>query len=182
MMKSIPSYILYLASLLVMTACGPSQEVISEPTQPGFLVSPSAKAAQNVFGPGTFSIDLPQGWDIASVEINTDPSRPYTLYLLGVNPTGNDGPGVSRVAIADADQWTPEDFVLAQCSTCPQNAFETVTLGGKPALHTEIGGGGVPFVTTWYFVENKGNFIALAIHDPESLLPLEDVLASIKFE
>ena len=181
-MKTIPSYILYLASFLVLAACGSLQETPSEPPQPGFTITPSVGAAQGVFGPGTFSIDLPQGWDITSVEINTDPNRPYTLYLLGVNPTGNDGPGVSRVAIADADQWTPEDFALAQCSTCPQNAFESVNLGGKPALRTEVGGGGVPIRITWYFVENNGNFIALAIHDPESLLPLEDVLASIMFE
>ncbi|MGW8226778.1 MAG: hypothetical protein ACWGOY_13640 [Anaerolineales bacterium] len=181
-MKAIHLSPLYLASLLLLAACGSSQYGPPGPTQSGSTAIPSMESAQSVFGPGTFSIDLPQGWDIASVEINTDPNRPYTLYLLGVNPTSNDSPGISRVAIADAEQWTPEDFVLAQCSTCPQNAFESVTLGGRPALRTEVGGGGVPIVTTWYFVENKGNFIALAIHDPESLLPLEDVLASIKFD
>jgi hypothetical protein len=181
-MKAIPLYLVYLASILVLAACGSPQYVPPEPAQSGSTATRSVESAQSVFGPGTFSIDLPQGWDIASVEISTDPNRPYTLYLLGANPTGNDGPGISRVAIADADQWTPEDFVLAQCSTCPQNGFESVTLGGKPAQRTEVGGGGVPIVTTWYFVENHGNLIAIAIHDPESLLPLEDVLASIKFD
>jgi hypothetical protein len=77
---------------------------------------------------------------------------------------------------------TPEDFVRSQCSTCPQNDFEAVMLDGIPALRTDIGGGGVPFAITWYFVEHEGNFIALAIHDPQTLEPLNEVIESIRFE
>ena len=61
------------------------------------------------------------------------------------------------------------------CSTCPENSFEEVTVGGKPGLRTEIGGGGVPMVITWTFVENQGKLIAFAIHDPQTLAPLNAV-------
>ena len=129
-----------------------------------------------------FIIDLPDGWNISSEEINSDPNRPYVLYLLGEDPTTNDGAGTSRVVIANADEWSPEEFILSQCSNCPLNPFEPATLGEIPALRTEIGGGGVPFVITWYFVEHKGKLIGFVIHDPETLLPLDEVIASIRFE
>lgn len=142
----------------------------------------SEEPAQNIFGEDTFIIDLPDGWDIVSEEIRSDPDRPYVLFLLGENPTTDGGPGTSRVVIASADLWTPEDFVLSQCSTCPLNPLESTTLGGKPALRTEIGGGGVPIMITWYFVEHRGKFFAFALHDPQTLQPLDEVLTSIQFE
>jgi hypothetical protein len=181
-MKRITGWIVFLVGLLVLVACSSQQASPPVTSQPALPATPTVETAQSIFGPGTFSISLPEGWDVASSEINTDPTRPYTLFLLGDNPTGNDGPGISQVVVAEAGLWTPEDFVLSRCSTCPQNPFEQVTLGGKDALRTEIGGGGVPFFITWYFIENKGNFIALAIHDPQTLQPLEEVLSSIQFE
>jgi hypothetical protein len=48
-----------------------------------------------------------------------------------------------------------------------------------PASRTQVGGGGVPFVITWYFVEHNGNLIALAIHDQQTLEPLDAVIQSI---
>lgn len=171
---------IFMACLLVLCACSSTQ---TSPTAlPELPATPTAEPVQSIFGPGTFSIDLPEGWDVSSVEVSTDSNRPYTLFTLGENPTSNDGPGISRVIIARADQWTPEEFVLSQCSTCPQNPFEPVALGGKSALRTKIGGGGVPIMITWYFVEYNGNLIALAIHDPQTLEPLDEVLASIQFE
>jgi hypothetical protein len=136
-----------------------------------------------MFGPGTFSLTLPAGWDVFGPEsITTDPSRPYELYLLGVDPSVSGGPGTSRVIVARATEWTPEELAVSQCSTCPPGDFEAVTIAGRPALRTQIGGGGVPFVTTWYFVEHRGNLIAFAIHDPETLEPLSEVIDTIQFD
>lgn len=174
--------------LLLLAACS-SPQVNPPPGKTPVLPSPELPAtstveqAQNVFSEGMFTIDLPDGWDIFGPEkVSRDPNPPYDLYLLGENPTTNDGPGISRVVIANAVEWTPEAFVLAQCSTCPVNPFESTTLGGEPGLRTEVGGGGVPIMITWYFIEHNGKLIAFAIHDPETLLPLDDVLNSIQFE
>lgn len=131
---------------------------------------------------GNFSLALPDGWEVFEpLTGGNDPDRAYTLYILGPDPAPG-GPGNSTIAIADSTQWTPEQFAQAQCSTCPANPFEDVMLGGTPARRTQVGGGGVPFTITWYFVENNGQLIALAIHDPETLEPLEDVIQSIRFE
>ncbi|MEJ2758140.1 MAG: hypothetical protein P8046_06605 [Anaerolineales bacterium] len=75
-----------------------------------------------------------------------------------------------------------QDLALMQCSTCPDNGFEEVTLGGQPALRTQIGGGGVPFMVTWYYVEHGENLIGIDIHDPETLEPLTSVIESIQFQ
>jgi hypothetical protein len=181
-MKVIARSVLFLVGLVGLGACGSPQINTSASPSPDKLATSTVEPAQNIFGQGMFTIDLPAGWDISSEEIKSDPNRPYVLYLLGEDPTTNDGPGTSRVIIANALEWTPEDFVLSQCSTCPLNPLESTTLGGVPALRTEIGGNGVPFVITWYFVEHNGKLVAFAIHDPETLLPLDEVIASIRFE
>jgi hypothetical protein len=62
------------------------------------------------------------------------------------------------------------------------NTFESVTLAGKSAIRAQIGGGGVPFMIVWHFVEHQGNFIAFALHDPQTLLPLDNVIESVQFE
>lgn len=132
---------------------------------------------------GEFSLKLPEGWRASDpLTVSNDPTRPYTLYILGTEPEASGGPGSSSIVIADAAQWTPEDFVQSQCSTCDAHLFEDVTLGGRAARRTQVGGGSVPFTTTWTFVENNGKLIALAIHDPESLQPLEAVIQSIQFD
>jgi hypothetical protein len=89
---------------------------------------------------------------------------------------------VSRVVVANASEWTPEEFALSQCSTCPENPIESLILGGLPASRTQVGGGGVPFMVTWYFIEHGDDLIALAIHDPETLEPLDEVIQSIQFK
>ena len=169
--------------LIVLNACssGPVDTPASLQTEAPTM--PTAVPIENVFGPGTFTLELPSGWDIFGPEVvNSDPNQPYDLYLLGENPTEDHGPSASRVVIDRAAKWTPEEFVLSQCSTCPDNGFESVALAGTPALRTQIGGGGVPFTITWYFVERQGNFIAFALHDPQTLLPLAEVIETIQFE
>jgi len=182
-MKKLIWVFLILTGLMLFSACNlPSSEAppLTATVPPA---DPMTDEPVSIFGRGTFGIALPSGWDVSGPEtINTDPSRPYEIYLLGENPTTDDGPGSSRVIIANAAEWTPEELALTQCSTCPQNPFESITLGGKPGVRTQIGGGGVPFMLTWYFVENQGNLIAFTIHDPQTLEPLDAVIQSIHFE
>lgn len=160
---------------LILNACAPqATDMPAEPT---------VVEAESVFGAGTFSFDLPDGWDIFGPEkINDDQGRSYDLYLLGEDPTSSDGPGISQVIVASADQWTPQDLAQAQCSTCLDNGFEEVAVAGKSAQRTQIGGGGVPIVITWYYVENHGNLIAFALHNPQTLAPLDAVIETIVFE
>ena len=66
-------------------------------------------------------------------------------------------------------------------STCLDYPFEDVALDRRPARRTQIGGGGVPFTVTWFFIEGKDQLIALAIHDLETLEPLEEVIKTIRF-
>jgi len=165
------------SAVTVVPGTTPQPSLTPEPVS-----SPEPKV-ESVFGPGTFSLTLPTGWDVFGPEkVNSDANRPYDIYLLGEDPTGSDGPGTSKVIVARAAEWSAEELALAQCSTCPVNPFEAVTLGGRDALRTQVGGGGVPFMITWYFVENQGNLIGICIHDPETLAPLEAVLSSIQFE
>lgn len=176
--------------LLLFSACSTQPEATAAPlpTEPPSVPTeapavPVDEPVERVFGPGTFSLDLPEGWDIfGPSEVTSDPDRPYEVYRLGEDPTASGGPGLSIVAIDREAKWTPEEFALAQCSTCPNNGFESITIDGIPGLRTEIGGGGVPMMVTWYFLEHQGNFIAFAIHDPETLEPLEDVIQSIQFD
>jgi hypothetical protein len=173
-------------AILLLAACSlQPAEPAAPPTQPADQepAAPTDAAAESIFGPGTLTMEIPVGWNVAGpMTITDDSGRSYQSWALGEDPTSSGGPGTSHVIIADPAEWTPEDLALVQCSTCPNNGFDEVTIGGKQGLRTEIGGGGVPFMTTWYFVENQGNLIAFAIHDPQTIEPLESVITSIRFE
>ena len=97
-------------------------------------------------------------------------------------PTESGGPGASMIVIADAAQLTLEQFAASQCSSCPGHSPEAMTLGTVPAVRLLIGGGTVPFEKTWFFVEHQGKRIGLAIHDPDTLQPLDEVLATFRLE
>ncbi len=75
-----------------------------------------------------------------------------------------------------------EEFAASQCSTCPEHRSEAVTLGTVPAERLSIGGGAVPFEKSWFFFENQGKRIGLAVHDPDTLDPLDEVLATSRLE
>jgi len=168
--------------LLWLGACTPAATPVpptpTETPQP----EPTRDPARYYNEEGQFSLLLPNGWKVLDpIPVVNDPERPYSSYLLGPNPTPNSGPGNSIIAISDANLWTPEHFVQAQCNTCPAHPFNQVTLGGKPAWETQVGGGDVPILVTWHFIKHNGRFIALSIHDPETLEPLDDVIQSIQF-
>jgi hypothetical protein len=186
--------ILLVALLFTLSACtsSPANPTATEtsspmlttsPEMPSPGVTPAVDPDRQQIEEAKLSIKLPQGWNILGpLEVSSEGMPSYEIYILGVEPTASGGPGFSKIAIADPAQWTPEQFVLSQCSTCTNQPFEDVTLGGKSARRTQIGGGGVPIMVTWCFVENNGKLVALAIHDPETLEPLVDVLESIEFE
>jgi hypothetical protein len=180
--------------LTTLSACNPSTTgptatetnapmLTSQSEIPSPSATPTVEQSRYLIEEVKLSIKLPQGWSVfGPLEISSAGMHSYELYILGIEPTASSGPGSSKIAIADPAEWTPEQFVQAQCITCPEQPFEEVTLGGKSAQRTQVGGGGVPIIITWYFVENNDKLIALAIHDPETLEPLEDVLQSILLE
>ncbi len=133
---------------------------------------------------GKFSLVLPVGWlELGPLAMTLpETGAGYSLYILGTAPTESGGPGASMIVIADAAQMTLEQFAASQCSTCPGHSPEAVTLGTVPAERLLIGGGTVPFEKTWFFFEHQGRRIGLAIHDPETLEPLDEVLATLRLE
>lgn len=186
--------IIFLVLVVLLAACNmPAQPPLI--TQPGDqpaatapvstlpAVTETLDASRFTISEAGLSLQLPQGWQVAGpLPTNTNMDVPFDLYVLGTNPQSSGGPGASLIAVADAGEWTPQQFVQGQCSTCPEGDFQEVTFGGLPALRTEIGGGGVPFTITWFFVENKGKIIAISILDPQTMAPLDEVLQSIRFE
>ena len=148
----------------IPTEMAPTQEIHSE----------YGEAYTNM--DGGFSMVLPVGWQVSGpIETNG-----YQLYFMGPDTFSSGGPGMSQILIAEVDSMTIQQFVNLQCSTCPTNPVENITLGGLPAYETVIGGGGVPEFT-WQFVEHSGKLIGF------SLRPLNDesldwVVESIKFD
>jgi hypothetical protein len=179
---------------LILTACTAAAETptpapatqtpaATAPPQPSSTGPPTLDPDRYYNEEGGFTLALPDGWSaIGPLEVSSDTEDTYNLYVLGADPAFDGGPGTSKIIIADASLWTPLAFSVAQCGTCPEHPFEDVTLAGLPAQRTLIGGGAVPFTVTWHFLEAEGKLIGLAIHDPETLAPLEEVLQSIRFQ
>ena len=128
---------------------------------------------------GGFSLVLPEGWEVVGPMPVSQDGMSYDLYLLGVNPSSSDGPGASRIIVADAAVLSIEQFVALQCSTCPQHSLESIPLGERLAVRTRITGGGVPFEVDWIFVEDQGKLLGFSIHDPETLESLESVIQTL---
>ncbi len=127
-----------------------------------------------------FSMTLPEGWSVAGpFDVRTE-GLAYQLYALGTDAAADGGPGMSRVVVGDASSLMVEAFAQQQCSVCPPHPVEDVALDGRPAQRVLIGGGGVPFTVEWTFVRVGGQMIGFSLHDPETLEPLADVLASVR--
>jgi hypothetical protein len=182
-MPALTFLILLAACLPTPAAPAPTDALPTATTPVDTPAAPTADASRYVNEEGQFSLTLPDGWSAhGPLAVNGDPERPYNLYILGVDPASSGGPGQSKIAILDPQAWTPEAFALSQCTTCPAQPFEDTLLGDQPARRTQVGGDGVPFMVTWYFVEYNGKLIALDLHDPETMEPLEGVIQSIRFE
>lgn len=132
---------------------------------------------------GRFSLQLPDGWEILGpLEIEVDGETAYDLYLVGQDPAPGSGPGISRIVIAERARFSVEEFIESQCSTCPRHAMESVLLGTTIAERTFIGGGGMPILVEWDFIDRGQLWIGLSIHDPESMATLAEVLDTFQFE
>jgi hypothetical protein len=184
----LPALLLASCTAATGTPATPSTPATQTPAatlapQPSPTGLPTLDPARYYNEEGVFSLALPDGWSaIGPLEVSGDTEDTYNLYVLGADPAFDGGPGSSKIIVADAGLWTAGEFAVAQCGTCPEHPFEDVMLGGLPAQRTLIGGGAVPFTITWIFVENEGKLIGLAIHDPETLAPLEEVLQSIEIQ
>jgi hypothetical protein len=126
-----------------------------------------------------FSLALPDGWSAAGPFEVQAGGLSYQSYALGLDPAAESGPGMSRIVIGDASSLTVEAFIQQQCQTCPANPVEDISLDGRPAQRVLIGGGGVPFMVEWTFVRLDRQMVGFSIHDPETLEPLPEVLASV---
>ncbi len=197
MISIIKRFLFLILPMVVLAACLPTGEpIVATPivvptlaatAVPATLISatpiPTAPGTRYTNAEGQFSLQLPDGWQLLASQIMTnDGERPYALYTLGESPASSGSPGNSKIVIVDAQLWTIEAFVQSQCTVCPTHPVEQVTLNGIPAQQTKIGGGSVPFTVTWHFITHNSNLIALAIHDAETLEPLNDVLQSIQLD
>jgi hypothetical protein len=173
------------AAALFIGACSapgtpPATSAPSAIVEPSATVSPEARYVNDEAG---FSLVLPEGWSAAGpFPVTIEGGGSYDLYILGLEPSAEGGPGTSRVFVADSAELTLEQFVLLQCSTCPEHPVEQTTLGSTSARATRIGGGSVPFEVEWFFVENSGRLIGLSIIDPETMESLNAVLQSFRPE
>jgi len=174
---------LVLAALaLIVPACN-----LGGAAAPPLEASATSTASQDeryINDEGGFSMVLPEGWSVLGPLPVTVPESgaAYNLYVIGAAPTESGGPGASMIVIAEATQLTLELFAASQCSTCPAQPPQAVTLGTVPAQRLLIGGGSVPFEKSWFFFEHQGKRIGLAVHDPDTLEPLDEVLATLRLE
>lgn len=177
--------ILVVMLLLSLSACSQAAATAEvQPTKSQVERLATATADQvgerYVVEEGSFSLSLPEGWQVVGPIEATAGETAFTLYRLGLDPAASGGPGTSSIIIADRDALTVEEFVQAQCSTCPAAPLEDIQLGDVSARQTVIGGGSVPIKVTWTFFEHNGKLIGLKIHDAKTLEPLQQVLASLK--
>jgi hypothetical protein len=178
--------VLPLAAVALAAGCNLGGEVTLAPSTavPAAEQVHATPAERYVNTEGKFSLVLPVGWlELGPLAMTLpETGAGYSLYVLGSAPTESGGPGASIIVIADAAQMTLEQFAASQCSTCPAHSPEAVTLGTVPTERLLIGGGAVPFEKSWFFFEHHGRRIGLAIHDPETLEPLDEVLATLRLE
>ena len=128
------------------------------------------------------SLVLPLDWSASGPYPVSVGETSYNLYLLGLDPSPNAGPGVSRLIVAEDDKLSIEAFILSQCSTCPSLEIADATLNGIPIQRTVIGGGGVPFEVEWNFLDRGGRLVGLSVHGPQTMGTLNDVLQTLHLE
>ncbi len=157
----------------------PAAETIEVDTSPR---NRSESETRYINPEGGFSLVLPPGWEVAGPTPISQDGFTYNSYALGVDPTASGGPGTSRIIVADGTKHSVEEFIQLQCSTCPEHALEPIQIGGFPAVRTQIGGGGVPILVEWIFIERDGQLLGFSLHDPQTLEPLDNVMQFLVFD
>lgn len=177
------------ATILITLSCNLMTPSAGDPVQPTstpdrvLVPSTSPDPKRYINQEGGFSIRIPDDWGVAGpFEIELDGEAAYNVYHLGSDPSQGSGPGLSSIVLADNNRFSVAYFIASQCSTCPSHAVETVQIGTATAERTFIGGGGVPFLVEWYFIDVEPRWIGLSIHDPETMETLYDVLDTFRFE
>jgi hypothetical protein len=188
MMKSVARRVTALALALLLGACAAGAEPIiatdtPEPASslPASPTSP-AEADRYVNPDAGISLILPAGWSTSGPYPVSVGETSYNLYLLGLDPSPNSGPGASRLIAAVDEQLSLSAFLESQCSTCPPAEVTAATLNGVPVQRAVIGGGGVPFEVEWVFLDHDGRLVGLSIHDPQTLETLTSVLETLRLE
>lgn len=156
----------------------PVDPPVIHPTEIPTLPANPAPADANLYivTEGGFTLWIPAGWSVnGPLAMNG-----YNLYLFGVDPTSSGGPDSGQIIIADANNFTIEQFAQQLCSTCPANPVEDAIVGGLPAKRTFIGGGSAP-VAEWHFVTHDGKLIGFSFR-PAGDAPADWVIGTVKFD
>jgi len=170
--------------LLALSACraaaAPASTATPTESIPATRFSPEPQAARYVNQDAGLSLVLPPGWTAAGPFDAAAGDAAYALYVLGLDPALEGGPGASRLIVAADNTLSIQSFLAAQCSTCPDHGVTDAQLNGIPVQRAVLGGGGVPFEIEWVFLEHDGRLVGLAIHDPATLETLNPVLDTLE--
>ena len=179
-------FMFILVGLLAACSAEPTPTTVSEPAPTTASESaPTIPAESNYLNEeGDFFLTLPEGWNEFGPVLNQiEPDKPFLVFYFFPGTSAPDGGiNVSHVLLADKTEWTAEELVKTQCRSCPTHPFEETTLGGKPAQRTQIGGGEIPALITWYFFENGDFLIGMTFVDPITLESLDEIVESIYFQ
>lgn len=187
-MKSVASRVTALALVVLLGACtvGAEPSIATSPSEPAPPPPASPTAASGadhyVNLDAGISLVLPEGWSTSGPYPVSVGETSYNLYLLGLDPSPNSGPGASRLIAAADEQLSLSAFLESQCSTCPPAEVAPSTLNGVSVQRAVIGGGGLPFDVEWVFLDHDGRLVGLSIHDPQTLETLNGVLETLRLE
>ena len=174
------------ALALLAAGCGSSPEPLAL-TPTAERASATSAAPTSAAEPDRYvneeagiSLILPAGWGSAGPFPVAVDNSSYDLYLLGPDASPNAGPGASRLIVAADEALTVEAFLESQCTTCTPAEISNSIINGIQVQRALLGGGGVPFIVEWVFLDRDGRLVGLSIHDPDTLETLEPVLETLQ--
>jgi hypothetical protein len=151
---------------LLLIAC------VQQPPAPTPAPPPEANYINEDYG---FAVNLPEGWQATS-----ESSWREGVYqvLFSARP-GQRGPANSVVMVVDEPTLSANEFLTILNGGVMPADLASTTLAGLPARRGTVGGNGSPPLQ-FLLVERGGKLYYVDFHDPESLEPLEDVIASFQ--
>jgi hypothetical protein len=123
-----------------------------------------------------FAVNLPEGWQASS---ESSWREGVHQVLFSARP-GQSGPANSVVMVVDDPDLSANEFLTILNGGVMPATLANTTLAGLPARRGTVGGNGSPPLQ-FVLVEREGKLYYVDFHDPESLEPLEDVIASFQF-
>jgi hypothetical protein len=152
---------------LLLIACA------QQPPAPAPAPSPEANYINEEYG---FAVNLPEGWQATRVSS----WREGVYQVLFSAGPGYSGPANSVVMVVDDPNLSTKDFLTILNGGVLPTDLANTTLAGLPARRGTVGGNGSPPLQ-FVIVEREGKLYYVDFHDPQSLEPLEDVIASFHF-